>query len=199
MQMRCDMKMKKWICVLLAMTAVFAAGCNRQRTSSGDIVIYNSENPAPEATEETYEEIKVFMGESATLGNMTLTVSTVEDPGIEMESGKMAVFFNVTIENGSDDTVVANYLNNFTITVDGAYYEASECCTIPVMKELYDFYGFPAMAEEIPTGETRTGYIACEVAKGFDELELHYLPKTTDRGSMITVPLSAEDMTKVEK
>ncbi len=151
------------------------------------------------ATDATYEEVKTFMGESATYGNMTVTVTKVEDPEIIMEnSGKMAIFFDVTIENGTEETVVTNYLNNFAVTVDGTYYDSADCFTIPVMKKLYDTTGEEAFQTEIAAGATVSGSLAAEVPKDFKELHLHYIPKTTDRGSRVTVELSAEDVTKAE-
>ncbi len=173
---------------MLAFSALMAVGCDR-----------GSNTNSPKETEVTYQEIQGFYGESASYGDMTVTVKKVEDPKITMSSGKMAVFFEVTIENGTSEAVTTNYLNNFAVTVDGTYYEPAQCFTIPVMKELYDFYGNEAFAEEIPAGKTSSGYLAAEVASDFESLQLHYIPKTTDRGSRISVSLSREDMTDAKK
>lgn len=193
-----DMKFRTTMCVLLGLLTMTAAGCSQP---AGDDT--NKNNSASgqtmPATQETYEEVKTFMGESATYGDMTVTVSKVEDPEIIMEnSGKMAIFFDVTIENGTEETVVTNYLNNFAVTVDGTYYDSSDCFTIPVMKKLYDTTGEEAFQTEIAAGATISGSLAAEVPKDFKELHLHYIPKTTDRGSRVTVELSAEDVTKAE-
>jgi len=67
------------------------------------------------------------------------------------------------------------------------------------MKELYDFYGNEAFTDEIPAGETSSGYLAAEVDPDFETLQLHYIPKTTDRGSRITVSLTRNDMTEAKK
>lgn len=182
--------MRAIICALLAATAIMAVGCN---TSGGD------SNVISQGQTEPYTEIQSFMGQSASFGDMTFTVNKAMDPGISMNNGNMAVFFEVTVENGSDETVPANYLNNFSLTVDGSYAEANQCCTIPVMKKLYDTCGVEAMNEEIPAGENRTGYIACEADADFETLILHYTPKTTDRRSMISVSISADEFTKSEE
>ncbi len=193
------MRLKRTLCTMLALMAVMTVGCGGGKTGSDNVVVYDSDHPAPQATTEHYEEVKTFYGESASYGDMTVTVTKVEDPEIPMSNGKMAVFFEVTIENGTEDVVPTNYLNNFTVTVDGTYYEASDCFTIPVMKKLYDFYGDEAFANEIPAGESCTGYLAAEVDKDFESLQLHYIPKTTDRGSRVTVDLTRDNMTVSEQ
>lgn len=182
------MKFKKMICMVLGMTLLLAGGCNQDKTNS-----------TPEISQPTYEEVYAGLGESSTYGGMTLTVISVEDPDIIMESGKKAMFFQVQVDNGTQEAVDANYLNNFTLTLNGKYYESYECCTIPVMNELYKFYGVDALNEELAAGESCTGYVACEVDKKYDLIDLHYIPKTTDRGSMITVSLTGNDVISVTK
>ncbi len=191
------MRMQKTICVLLAAMLLTASGCGRRTVSNSksDSVYVPSSSAA-----ESYEEIEVFCGESATFGNMTLTVDRVEDPGIKMDaSGYSLIFFHATIENGSEETVPANYLNNFALTVDGSYFAPDKCFTIPAGKELYDYYGQNTFADEIEPGESYTGYLAAEVVPGFKELQLHYIPKTTDSGSRITVNLTKDDITSLTK
>lgn len=191
------MKSRKCLCAILAFLTLAAAGCSKP---SGSATVYESGQTQPLETEApTYADVKIFYGESATVGDMTVTVTKVEDPEIIMEnSGKMAVFFTVTIDNGTEAAVPANYLNNFALTVDGEYREAAECFTIPVMKKLYDTYGEEALQTEITAGETVSGYLAAEVDTDFEELALHYIPKTSDRGSRVTVELTKEDMTAAE-
>lgn len=174
-----------------------AVACEDNATESkNSLIIYDSTyTEAP--TQLQYEEIEGFFGESSTYGDMTLTVTKAEDPGITMNDGKMVVFFEVTIDNGSQDTVTTNYLNNFSLTVDGKSFTADQCFTIPVMKKLYDFYGCEAFQEEIPAGGSFTGYLSAEVEPAFQELQLHYTPKTTDSGSRITVTLTSDMFEKV--
>lgn len=185
------MKIRAAICAFLVATSILTVGC---RARSGEI----SDTSSSIEETETYIEIQSFVGESASFGNMTFTVHKAIDPCISMGNGNMVVFFDVTVENGTDETVPANYLNNFSVTVDGAYAEANECCTIPAMKKLYDAYNTEAINEEIPAGESRKGYVACEVDSGFRELILHYTPKTTDRRSMISVSVSFDEFTREE-
>lgn len=185
------MRFQKSLCVLLGAMMLTAVGCDKGGTTS---------QKETEPTQETYHEVNIFYGESASYGDMTVTVKKVEDPGIIMQdTEKMAVFFEVTIDNGTKEPVTTNYLNNFALTVDGTFYDSAQCFTIPVMKQLYDFYGNEAFADEIPAGKTSTGYLAAEIAPEFKDLQLHYIPKTTDRGSRISVSLTREDMTKAEK
>ena len=180
---------KKILCVLLTGLMLLSAGCQNQ-----------TKNNTPAETTAPAVEVQAELGQEAEYGGMQFVVVSAQDPDIIMEqSGKSALFFEVTINNQTDETVVANYLNNFSLTVDGKDYDSDECCTIPVMKKLYDFYGQEAMNEEIPAGESRTGYIACEADKGFSELALHYTPKTTDRASMITVPVTKDQIVKAEQ
>lgn len=187
-----DMRFQKSVCLLLGVLMLTAVGCDG-----------NSSTTSQKETEkitETYQEVNIFYGESASFGDMTVTVKKVEDPGITMKnSKKMAVFFEVTIDNGTKETVTTNYLNNFALTVDDTFYDSADCFTIPVMKELYDLYGNEAFADEIPAGQTSSGYLAAEVDPDFESLQLHYIPKTTDRGSRITVSLSRENMTEIKK
>lgn len=179
------MKFKKMICVASCLTLLLAGGClSRNKT---------------EEIEPTYEEVMADLGESTSYGGMTLTVISAEDPDITLEDGNKAMFFKVSIINETEETVDASYLNNFTLTLNGTYYESHECCSIPVMKELYDFYGESALSTQLPPGESCTGYVACEVDKKYELIELHYIPKTTDRGSMITVSLTKEDVNSVSK
>lgn len=174
-----------------------AAGCNGKRTISDSTMDSYDVEPT---TEVVYEEVNIFYGESATYGNMTLTVDKVENPEITLASnGKMILFFHVTIDNGSEETVTTNFLNNFALTVDGTFYESDKCFTIPAGSELYKFYGEETFAEEIPAGESHTGYLAAEVDPDYDQIQFHYIPKTTDRGSRITVTLSKDDVTAAEQ
>ncbi len=183
---------KNAICAILCASAMLLAGCTGQRTPDTASIV--------ETTEVTYEEVVAAMNESASYGGMTVTVTAAEDPGITMkDSGKKALFFELTIDNGTDETVTASYLNNFELTVDGTRYESYQCCTIPVMKEMYDFYGTEPLNEEIPAGGSIQGRLAVEANKSFTNLELHYIPKTTDRGSMITVPIRSEEIMSVSK
>jgi len=174
---------------MLGLLALMAVGCDQ-----------GGSNQSVKETEETYQEVNTFYGESASFGDMTVTVTKVENPKITMpNTNKMAVFFEVTIDNETKETVTTNYLNNFAVTVDGTYYEPAQCFTIPVMMALYDFYGNEAFTDEIPAGETSSGYLAAEVDPDFETLQLHYIPKTTDRGSRITVSLTRNDMTEAKK
>lgn len=179
------MKYKHILCMALCLCTMLAAGCSRETTDPMD--------------SQHFEEIHADLGQAAEYGDMTLTVLSAEDPGIKMSDGKAALFFQVRIENNSKQTVDANYLNNFSLTVDGVHYLSGDCCTIPVMKELYDFYDQKALAEELSPGESCTGYIACEADMDFSTLELHYTPKTTDRVSRITVKITKDLIQKVSK
>ena len=187
--------MKKLVCIFLIAGMLCTVGCQKDESN---VNIYDENNPAP--TEAQKQEIKSNLGEQAELDGMSFTVISAEDPNIVMpNTGKQALFFKVEINNQTEETVTTNYLNNFSITVDDTEYTSDICCTIPVMKELYDFYGISAMAEEIPAGESCTGYIACETDKNFKEISLHYTPKTNNTGSRITVTLSDDSIIPVNK
>ncbi len=180
---------KKLLSLVMAGLLLFSAGCQNRSKNNSQL-----ETTVPAV------EIQAELGKEAEYGGMKLTVLSAENPDIIMEqSGKMAVFFQVQITNSTDETIPANWLNNFSITVDGTDYDSDVCCTIPVMKELYDFYGFDAMNEEIAPGESKTGYVACEADKDFQELSFHYIPKTTDRASKITVTVTKDQLEKAEK
>lgn len=186
---------KKLFCIFLTGMMMLAAGCQKDQPSN--VNYYDENNPAP--TQAPVQDIQADVGEEAEFSGMKLTLISVEDPGIIMEqSGKSALFFEVKIDNQTEDTVTANYLNNFSLLVDGTEYTSDVCCTIPVMKKLYDLHNVEAMNEEIPAGESRTGYIACEADQNFSELSLQYTPKTTDRESKITVAISKEDIVKAK-
>ncbi len=183
---------KTLFCLMLAGGMILSAGC--QNTSS------DSSGTATEETVFEGTEVQAVLGQEAEFGGMKLTVLSAEDPEMVMEdSGNMALFFQIQIDNQTENTVNANYLNNFSLTADGVEYPSDKCCTIPVMRKLYDFYGIDALNEEIAAGSSCTGYIACEVNKNFKALELHYTPKTTDRASRITVPITKEQIVKAEK
>lgn len=185
------MNSKKMLCAVLALTFLTAVGCSgNERTL---------EKSPVSTTVTTYDEVTVDLGESASYGNMTLTVLSAEDPDITMKSGKKAMFFHVKIDNTTNNSIAVSYLNNFTLTVNGTYYEADECCTIPVMKELYDFYDIQPLNEQLEAGKSCDGYIACEVDASYTDIELHFIPKTTDRVSRITVPMKSDNVMKVKK
>ncbi|MDE7122269.1 MAG: DUF4352 domain-containing protein, partial [Oscillospiraceae bacterium] len=149
-------QIKKILCLTIATAMMLCAGCNKE-DDSGSINYYDENNPPP--TQAPVENITAVLGEEAQVSGMNVTVISAEDPDITMsQTGKKALFFQVKIDNQTDKTVTANYLNNFSLTVDGTEYDSDVCCTIPVMKELYDFYEISAMTEEIPAGESRTGY-----------------------------------------
>lgn len=201
-----NMKYNRILCILLAGAAIALTGCgggddkdNSTSANSRSDGNPSSMSQADPAESEYYEVVKTFYGESATYGDMTVTVTKIEDPQIAMDNGKMAVFFKVTIDNGTDAAVTTNYLNNFALTVDETYYEAADCFTIPAMKHLYDFYENEAFADEIPAGSSFTGYLAAAVDSDFEELQLHYIPKTTDRGSRVSVSLTRDNVTAPEK
>ena len=184
---------KKIACLLLSALFLLSAGCHKESGISVD-------SSVKQETTEPFEEVQAEIGQEAEYGGMKMTILSVRDPEIIMEqSGKMALFFEVQLDNHTQETVTANYLNNFSITVDGVHYDSDECCTIPVMKKLYDFYSVEAMNEEIPAGESCQGMIACEVSQDFKELSIHYTPKTTDKASRITVPIAKENIVKAEK
>lgn len=188
--------LKKLICIVLTAGMLATVGC--QNKTETNVNVYDENNPAP--TQASKQEIKSVLNEKAELDGMSLTVISAENPDIIMQNtGKQALFFQVEINNQTEETVTANYLNNFSLTVDGTEYDSDKCCTIPVMKELYDFYGISAMAEEIPAGESRTGYIACEADKNFKEISLHYTPKINNIDSRITVELSSDNITPAAK
>ncbi len=195
-----NMKYNRILCVLLAGAALTLTGCGGgDKDNSTSANSRSDGNMSQTEPVQTYEVVKAFYGESASYGNMTVTVTKIEDPKIAMDGGKMAVFFKVTIDNGTEAAVTTNYLNNFALTVDDTFYEAADCFTIPAMKHLYDFYENEAFADEIPAGESFTGYLAASIDSGFEDLQLHYIPKTTDRGSRISVSLTRDNMTAPEK
>jgi len=185
------MKLKKMLCAALALTFLSAVGCSgNERTL---------ERTPIATTVATYDEVTANLGESASYGNMTLTVVSAEDPDITMKGGKKAMFFQVKIDNTTDESIMVSYLNNFTLSVNGNYYEADQCCTIPVGKELYDFHNVEPLNVQLEAGKSCEGYIACEVDSNYTNIELHFIPKTTDRVSRITVPISSDSVMKVKK
>lgn len=195
MKIRKIRNIRKLFCLALVAGMMLCAGCEKD---SGNVNYYDENNPPP--TDAPVETVSAVLGEEAEVGGMNITVLSAEDPDITMEqTGRKALFFQVKIDNQTDKTVTANYLNNFSLTVDGTDYDSDVCCTIPVMKELYDFYEISPMTEEIPAEESRTGYIACEADDGFQELTLHYNPKTTDIGSRVSVSLSKDEIKAVLK
>ena len=182
------MNCKRIICAVLCAAMLLSAGCSKGKGN----------NTAP--TEATYEEVTAELGQSATYGGMTLTVDFAEDPGIRIDdSGNNVMFFHVTIENETEEVVTASYLNNFCLTVNGTFYESYECCTIPAMKKLYDTYDVDAINAEVQPHTSSEGYVACEVNPRYDLIDLHYIPKTTDRASRITVTLTQENIRKTSK
>ena len=174
------------LCGILALSLLTGTACRRSAPETSSVEMNAS-------TEPQVFEMKAGMNESASFGGMTLTVSAAEDSGETMDSGNKAVFFYVTLDNESGETVTASYLNNFTLSVDGTYYEADQCCTIPAMHCLYTTHNEPALNKEVENGTSVSGYVACEVKPGFSNVELHYIPKTTDRTSRITVPIASSD------
>ncbi len=190
---------KRILCLLVTVTMLSAVGCSKTQTSSqSNVNFYDENNPAP--TQAAAQEVEAELGQSASVGGMTVNVTAMEDPDIIMDkTGKMALFFAVAIDNNTDETVQASYLNNFSLTVDGTEYDSDVCCTIPVMKKLYDFHGVSAMNEEIAPGATVRGYVACEANPDFKNISLHYTPKTADKESRVTVNMTKDDMTKAKK
>ena len=176
------------ICALLCAAMLLSAGCSGSKNG-------NNTN----TTEATYDVVSAEIGETANYGGMTFTVDFAEDPGITLESGMNAMFFHVTIVNDTEETVTASYLDNFCLTVNGTFYEAYQCCTIPAMKALYDNYEVQALNTEVAPHATCEGYVACEVTPKYDLIELHYIPKTTDRASRISVTLTESNIRRTAK
>ncbi len=189
------------LCPLLCLLLAALTGCNTKTPTTSNEVSVNSGNSQVEPAT-TFYEVKVDYEKevTASYGGMTLTVNAAEDPGIVMENdGRKVLFFNVTVKNATNDITPVSYLNNFTVTVDGTYYEAIDCVSIPSMKKLYDFYGESALNTEIGSDQSCTGYIAMMVDPDAKELQLHYTPKSTDRTSKVTVvidPSKLEDVSK---
>ena len=180
------MRYQKAFCILLGLFLL--TGCHKE----------NADESVME-TDTSYEEVTANVGDVTTFDDVTLTVLSAEDPGIEMSDDKKAMFFKVQIQNDTQAPLKVSYLNNFTLTLNGTYYEAYECCTMPVMRKLYDFYGENALSAELAAGETCMGYVACEVDEKYNLIELHFTPKTEDLGSMITVTLTDDDVISVKK
>ncbi len=189
MQNTYSMKYKRILSAVLCAAMLLATGCGSR----------NSQKTEP--TEATYEVVSAAIGETANYGGMTLTVDFAEDPGVTLDNGNGVMLFHVTIVNETEETVAANYLNNFCLTVNGTFYDSYQCCTPPAMKVLYDVYQVEAINEEVAPHSTCEGYVACEVKPKYDLVELHYIPKTseTDRESRISVTLTENNIRKTAK
>ncbi|MBR3631144.1 MAG: hypothetical protein IKN55_11840 [Oscillospiraceae bacterium] len=181
------MNHKRLICAVLSVAMLLSAGCSKGNEKTND------------SEAESYDVVSAEIGETASYGGMTFTVDFAEDPGIKLESGMNAMFFHVTIVNDTDETVTASYLNNFCMTVNGTFYEAYQCCTIPAMRALYDYYDVQAINTEVEPHASCEGYVACEVPPRYDLIELYYIPKTTDRASRISVTLTEDNIRKTAK
>ena len=182
------MNKKKILCAVLGTAMLLSAGCSGNSSSS---------NTAP--TEATYDVVSGEIGETANYGGMTFTVDYAEEPGITLENGMSVMLFHVTIGNDTEETVTVSYLDNFCMTVNGTFYEAYQCCTLPAMKALYDTYNVEAINTEVAPHASCEGYVACEINPKYDLIELHYIPKTTDRASRITVTLTESNIRKTAK
>lgn len=179
---------RKLICAVLVLCGVMFAGC-LGKTGKRDT----------EQETQPMVEVQGELGQEASYGGMTLRVISAEDPDITLPDGKKAIFIQVELKNGTEETIKCSYLNNFTLTVDGTFLEPGDCCSIPAMKEMYDRTGNEALSAEIAPGESCAGYVAFEVEKDYQEIIVHFLPKTTDSVSRINVPVSKESMTGADK
>ena len=178
---------KKLICAVLVLCSVMLTGC---LTKAG--------NQNTEAETQPMVEVQGELGQVAAYGGMTLRVVSAEDPDITLSNGKKAIFFQVELKNDTEETIKCSYLNNFTLTVDGTFLDPGDCCSIPAMKEMYDRTGNEALSAEIAPGESCTGFLAFEVEKEYEEIIIHFLPKTTDSVSRISVPVSKASMTGID-
>ena len=176
------------ICAALVLCSVMLTGCLTKAGKQG-----------AEAETQPMVEEQGELGQKASYGGMTLRVISAEDPDITLRNGKKAIFIQVELKNDTEETIKCSYLNNFTLTVDGTFLEPSECCSIPAMKEMYDRDGNEALSAEIAPGESCTGFLAFEVEKDYQEIIVHFLPKTLDTVSRINVPISKESMTGADK
>jgi len=168
----------KLLSLFLCAALLVLPGCGDK--SSGTV------RSAEEVTEATTSTIAVIaerydanIGEEVSLDDVTATLDhaylssyTFTDGDQDLE----IIFYQITITNGSDESISANILSGtFYGLADGESYATVAVCSMHFIT-----YQFGEDAEcfndNIEPGETRIGYVYIEMPAGFSEATLIYYP-----------------------
>lgn len=91
------------------------------------------------------------------------------------------IFFSFTVQNNTDQPIAANFMQTCEMLIDG---EPSDAFSVFALSCTYKQFGddVELFAEDIPAGETITGYIGAEMYRGYASATLLYTPLSGAKG-----------------
>lgn len=191
------MRHRAWLCGMLAVTMLFG-GCAEEENQSEHVVQDEVIGTTAIATTILSGEI----GAEETVGGATVTLNGVYSSSFEhVRNGYESdiIFFSFTVANHTDAPIAANFMQTCEMVIDGT---ESEAFTIQARSCLYQQFGndVESFTEEIPAGETVTGYIGAEMYRGYEEATLLYTPlagasgDNKDRSQLISYTFHPDEL-----
>ena len=120
------------------------------------------------------------IGDSVTCGDFTITLKGVEQSDgtvyLSPETGNVYVLFELEVKNNSADDA---YFNSFYFDAYADDYSVESTWAVSFAKD-----GAKDISGTIAAGKKQIGYVAFEVAKDWQQMELHYR-KITEKEKVI--------------
>lgn len=113
---------------------------------------------------------KAHIGDSVQYGNFSIVLKGIEQTNGTVysspEAGKVYVLFELEVQNNSDDDA---YFNSLYFEAYADDYSAESVALVSFAKD-----GAETVSGTIAAGKKQLGYVAFEVDKEWQQMELHY-------------------------
>lgn len=185
------------LCSTLVAALLFSSGCadkedggtKSSRTQAGMTTVSTTILPGEIGTEQTVD------GAVVTLNGVYRSSFENVRNGYPSD----IIFFSFTVTNHTDAPIAANFSQTCEMEIDG---EPSEVFSAKAISSVFKQFGSDAemFVDEIPAGETVTGYIGAEMYRGYKEASLLYTPlaggtsDNKDRSKLIRYTFHPEDL-----
>lgn len=185
------------LCSTLVAALLFSSGCadkedggtKSNRTQAGMTTVSTTILPGEIGTEQTVD------GAVVTLNGVYRSSFENVRNGYPSD----IIFFSFTVTNNTDAPIAANFSQTCEMEIDG---EPSEVFSAKAISSVFKQFGSDAemFVNEIPAGETVTGYIGAEMYRGYKEASLLYTPlaggtsDNKDRSKLIRYTFHPEDL-----
>lgn len=184
------------LCSTLAVLLLFGSGCADKEDSG------TKKNAGVGVTTIATTILPGEIGTEQTVDGATVTLNGVYSSSFEnVRNGYPSdiIFFSFTVTNNTDAPIAANFSQTCEMEIDG---KPSEAFSAKAIASVYKQFGSDAemFVDEIPAGETVTGYIGAEMYRGYKEATLLYTPlaggtsDNKDRSKLISYTFQPEDL-----
>ncbi|MGN1225147.1 MAG: hypothetical protein ACI4TG_08625 [Ruminococcus sp.] len=186
------------LCCTLAAALLLSSGCADKEDSGTK----KSNSTWNGMTTITTTILPGEIGTEQTVDGATVTLNGVYRSSFEnVRNGYPSdiIFFSFTVTNNTDAPIAANFSQTCEMEIDG---KPSEVFSAKAISSVYKQFGSNAemFVDEIPAGETVTGYIGAEMYRGYKEATLLYTPlaggtsDNKDRSKLISYTFHPEDL-----